>query len=779
MGSSASSTGTKGIAIENASASEEGWWAALALSGKIYGVPCNADRLLLFDPQAENATTSRSRLAVSGLGKWRSAVALGSKIYGVPDRADQLLIYDVTNGITSFVDTRSLGGGPFKWQSAQMLGGNVYGVPHNAEWLLIYDPATNKVKGVPTTGLAKGPAKWLASATLGGKLYGLPCDAPVILVYDPVSRAVAGVDISHLTAGINSFKWLAAGTVAGKLYGIPCHAECILVYDPVSGDVSGIDTSSIATGPGKWTSAVVHNFVLYGIPDHADSILVYDTRSGVVSGISISHIAEGPAKWQGAVALSGRVFAAPHNAEKLLVYSPATGEASGIDTTAIATGPGKWGMTVALNGRVYGVPYNAAQMLEHIPDGDKAPTVPQDAPPAPAAVKEGESGEGADPAATPADPGSADAAAVAAPADLVEETPDLPAETRLELLEDFVALWLSWWVYQITDVTQPCPVPSVRIGGEEVEFVIQAVHEEPLQGSPARLALVSVTLNRGRKVLYFVFKGTSFLTDFIANSNISPDFAPFYRAFRDSNTFVHHGAFHAISQLRVHERGAMNAVVRSAVAAGVEKIIIAGHSLGGQYAMAFLLQVFLDKTEGDEEMPAIMEGARCVSFGSPMVFGTAEGTDMRKDLTEFFRARATNYIHACDPAPRLWSELDLEGFVRFFTHRLRSQIPASLRSLVDWAVGPGGLAQKAEELMQRSDIESQLLKPAQRYLHISRIRVLGKEFRPWRPLGQDHVVLEDHDVRLGYIAALRAALDQSSSGSLYEEDGRVIETLAA
>lgn len=217
-------------------------------------------------------------------------------------------------------------------------------------------------------------------------------------------------------------------------------------------------------------------------------------------------------------------------------------------------------------------------------------------------------------------------------------------------------MWLSNWVYNVTDSANPVPVEPLTAGGVPISFNILAVHEEPVQGSPARLAVVSAELPERGKVLFFIFKGTSLLTDIIANASISPDYAPLHRAFGDDTTFVHHGAYHAIQQLRVHQRETLFTLVQQAADAGIERMIITGHSLGGQYALALLLEVFCDTMAPDSKAPAyspLLKEARCVVFGAPMAFGSAEGKDVRKDFADFIRARSVNYINGGDPAPRL------------------------------------------------------------------------------------------------------------------------------
>jgi hypothetical protein len=310
----------------------------------------------------------------------------------------------------------------------------------------------------------------------------------------------------------------------------------------------------------------------------------------------------------------------------------------------------------------------------------------------------------------------------------------------------------------------------MSVGGVPIAFNILSVHEDPLQGSPARLAAVSAELPEKGKVLFFVFKGTSLPTDFITNFGISPDYVPIHRAFDDSTTFVHSGAYHAISQLRVHHRENLFSLVRQAADEGIDRMVITGHSLGGQYALAFLLEVFCDTMAPASKAEAyspLLKDARGVVFGTPMAFGSAEGTEVRKDMAEFFRTRTVNYINGGDPAPRLWSEIDLDGFLRVIAGQFREKLPLFLRPLAN-------LEQRAEDFIQRQDIKAQMLGPAARYVHISTIRLIADGHRPWRPLGQENIVMDDHSARTGYIASFREALDPSSPKSLYSETGKAL-----
>ncbi|CAE7552445.1 unnamed protein product [Symbiodinium sp. CCMP2456] len=731
------------------------WWAGLALGGKLYGLPCNSEHLLIFDSsdKSEPLRFVDTRRIATGQGKWRAAAAIGGSLYGVPDRAEALLVYNFSTGKASGVDTRKLSRGPLKWQSAVVLAGKVYGIPHHASKLLVYDVKSDTLMGVDTTHIATGNSKWLAGLSLGGKVLGVPCNADSILIYDPLTKRCTGVQTQPFATG--PFKWLCAVAVAGIMYAVPCHADCILVFDPATNRLRGIDTTAVATGPGKWVTTVVCAGKIYGIPDHATAVLVFDLASEEVSGIGIGHLSdETTGKWQAAAVMGGKIYAIPYNAQCILVVDPATASASVIDVTGLDSGTGKWGFAAAIGGKLCGLPWDASNILLHEPSEDVKEISPKGQTCKEETLKEDSPVQMAE--------------------DVEEtkfsETPDISLELGERLVQDFVAAWLSEWIYFV-DPLKPSAVPTLKVGGEPVKFQVLSVLDDPMQGSPARLAIVTAAPHAGNAVLYLIFKGSSFMNDFVANASVGPDYTPFDATFADRTTFIHHGAHHAIAQLRVQQWSVLQEQLERCSGEGVGQLIVAGHSLGGQYALAFMLQVFLDQAKGAPVHP-LLEEARAVAFGAPMCYGAAEGFDVRKDLADFIQQRTVVYVNAGDPAPRLWSEMDLQEFMRYAVSWLQQKVSSFSMRILDYAAG--GLAQKAQEVLKRPDIEKHLLRPGACYVHLSQIRVLAKDFFLWRPLSYARMNIEDHSLSKGYIPALCAAFDPVVAGGLWDEMGQTL-----
>ena len=132
-----------------------------------------------------------------GRWKWGAALALGSKIYGIPYDGDRLLLYNPATNAARGVDTSAVAVGKGKWGAALALGGKIYGIPCDAKRLLVYDPATDAVRVVDTAALVVRNGRgarldrwwWSAAVALGGRIYGIPFNAKRLLVCDPAWAA--------------------------------------------------------------------------------------------------------------------------------------------------------------------------------------------------------------------------------------------------------------------------------------------------------------------------------------------------------------------------------------------------------------------------------------------------------------------------------------------------------------------------------------------------------------------------------------------------------------
>lgn len=144
---------------------------------------------------------------------------------------------------------------------------------------------------------------------------------------------------------------------------------------------------------------------------------------------------------------------------------------------------------------------------------------------------------------------------------------------------------LSSKVYCTDGISEPIPeLPGVSLSAGCVS--------EELQTGSVRVALVTAELPGDHKTLFVVFKGTSYSLD-VVNWNMEHD----YEVIGDGNHFMHKGAAGIMRNLlfmKVKPDSDFARRLDEAYKDGVRNFVLAGHSLGGMYAMAGMYFAFQD-----------------------------------------------------------------------------------------------------------------------------------------------------------------------------------------
>ena len=132
-------------------------------------------------------------------------------------------------------------------------------------------------------------------------------------------------------------------------------------------------------------------------------------------------------------------------------------------------------------------------------------------------------------------------------------------------------------VYRADDVSEPLPeIPGISLVAESVC--------EDLRTGSVKMALVTAELPGRHRTLFVVFKGSSYLLDFI-NWNLEHD----YEVIGDGKNFMHKGAAGIMRNLfflKVQPTSTFAKQLDSAYSSGVRHLVLTGHSLGGMYAMS-------------------------------------------------------------------------------------------------------------------------------------------------------------------------------------------------
>lgn len=350
---------------------------------------------------------------------------------------------------------------------------------------------------------------------------------------------------------------------------------------------------------------------------------------------------------------------------------------------------------------------------------------------------------------------------------------------------DAVAALLSEWVYEAepqTDEQAAAPAPlTLNLGDKPVPLLVHRVFQDTTGevGTAAKVATVTAEVPGVQgPVLYLVFKGTSTLLDMLKwdfqrdYEHVASRAPPEARGCKPVD-FIHRGAAHTVRQLNLFQREVLLKRLEAAASKGVQRLVLTGHSLGGMYAQAFLHWVMTEPLESIQRGAAqLLFGARAVTFGAPMVFGTNAETPSAGYFLEFekdFRSRATNFAHEKDPCPRAWSALDLKELLQ---GTARSKVRATLgRRVADSIIGD-----KAEAFVSsfvESDDFTKLTTVAKQYKHVARIVQLSRTTEPhfhWKDgFKSAEGNIADHDMGK-YRAALVEGLDPNRDVSLFFHD---------
>jgi hypothetical protein len=287
----------------------------LAPNGKIYGVPYNANNVLIIDPVTDTTTTITG---ITGTIKYAGGVlAPNGKIYGVPYNASNVLIIDTE---TNSVDTTTITGisGTNKYAGGVLApNGKIYGVPYNASNVLIIDPVTNSADTVTISGLSTGTDKYIGGVLApNGKIYCVPRDATNVLIIDPETNSTDTATISGIT-GVNKY---IGGVLApnGKIYGVPFGANNVLIIDP---ETNSSDTATITgiTGSNRYVGGVLApNGKIYCVPYDSSDVLIIDPvtdTTTTITGLST----ETDKYYGGVLAPNGKIYCVPHNASNVAI----------------------------------------------------------------------------------------------------------------------------------------------------------------------------------------------------------------------------------------------------------------------------------------------------------------------------------------------------------------------------------------------------------------------------------------------------------------------------
>lgn len=302
------------------SGSNKWWGAVLANNGKIYGVPRDAETILVIDPLAGSASTIALTTTAAN-GKWFGGVlAPNGKLYFIPYDVNIVLVFNPDTGTMTTIATGLPTGSALYVGGVLAPNGKIYCMPYNASSILIINTLNDTVStvgsGISGTGAAWGGGVLAPNALI----YGIPSSATTILIIDPSNDSYSTSTMGASLTG--NGKWFSGVLGSdGKIYGMPSTSTDILIINPSAGTATRSTMGATLTGSGKWVGGVLAgNGKIYGIPWISTSVLVIDvaagtaTRTGTLTG---SAIATG-----GVLASNGVIYGMPFNVNTILQITP-------------------------------------------------------------------------------------------------------------------------------------------------------------------------------------------------------------------------------------------------------------------------------------------------------------------------------------------------------------------------------------------------------------------------------------------------------------------------
>ncbi|CAE7655484.1 unnamed protein product [Symbiodinium sp. CCMP2456] len=685
-------------------------------SATAVAVPRNAEKISVVDPATGQASAIElpTGIDASRREKFVSVCNVNGKAVAVPAHAEKILVVDPANGQALAIDLPEGidAGRAGKFRSVCNVNGKAVAAPYDAEKILVVDPAAGRASAIdlPAGIDASRTSKFVSVFSMNGKAVAAPYDAEKILVVDPATGQVSAIDLPTGIDPSRRGKFVSVFNMNVKAIVVPYHGEKILVVDLANGQASAIDLPAgiDASREGKYLSVCNVNGKAVSVPAHAEKVVVVDPATGHASAIDLPESIDASRvdKFWSVCNVSDKAVAVPVGAAAILVVDPLAGQASAIDLPKgiDASREYKYVSVCNVNGKAVAVPFSAEKTLVvELP------------------------------------PSKAGQLNLSLQQSTVQQTP---------VFAELVAALLSYWVY--TDEPEP---PQLDHASMQVHRVIQPGEF----GSSVKIARVTADLPTG-KVMYVVFKGTSYILDFL-NWNLELNHA----MTQDPDFFVHGGAASTLHAASFWLEQGLLKHLEEASGNGVRRVILTGHSLGGMYAEVLLYLLWKKMESPSQTSKDVVSflsdlDMRCVTFGSPMVFGG--GSQQAQEFKAFAQQRAVNYINENDPCPRAWGAVDLRPFVEVAAHSVQNGLVDEFGSVKGF-VASQALAAAAQQVLNRPDF--QLLEEfAGRYQHFAELKVLSSERRAarWNEFLLTPTSLGDHTM-LAYVNRLFDAFDDS------------------
>jgi hypothetical protein len=300
----------------------------------LYGIPCDAPRVVKFNPLDKSLTEIGPDFGEGG-EKWLCGVLANTgSIYCAPGDADQILKIDTIRGTVETLDDVELPetGGAL-WESGALATDNhIYYMPANARRIMRLNPDNDSLSSV---GDDLGEEWYKYNGTVVGKddyVYGIPSHATHIIKFDPSNPGTTS------TVGEEAEEDFECGNGVlgcdGDIYSVNRSGQVLLKVDTANSDYTWIgDSIYLGTWIGNpiysewgegWGDPIIGaDKCIYWPPSDANRVLKFDPETQQLPSLVGDDLGEGQWKWNGgALATDGAIYCIPSSSARVLVIDP-------------------------------------------------------------------------------------------------------------------------------------------------------------------------------------------------------------------------------------------------------------------------------------------------------------------------------------------------------------------------------------------------------------------------------------------------------------------------
>jgi hypothetical protein len=297
--------------------------------GFLYGIPCNARRVVKFDPLDKSLTEIGPDLGGGG-AKWKCGVLANTgSIYCAPYCADHILKIDTIQGTVETLDNVRLPetGDWGLWESGALASdNNIYYMPSCARRIMRLDPDNDSLSSV---GDDLGQYGYKYSGTVVGKddyVYGIPDEATRIAKFDPsnpdTTSTVGEVAEEDFECGNG-----VVGGGDGYIYAANGVGQ-VLKVDATRNNYSWLEdriySDEDVVGFVGWGDPIVGvDHCIYWPPFRANRVLKFDPETQQSPSLVGDDLGTINDKWRGgALATDGVIYCIQFDASRILAIDP-------------------------------------------------------------------------------------------------------------------------------------------------------------------------------------------------------------------------------------------------------------------------------------------------------------------------------------------------------------------------------------------------------------------------------------------------------------------------